>query len=81
MSGRPSSHPVYLRWWVWATYIVLFAIAIPWYWPEREWPVVLGMPVWAAVSVGTSLVISIFTAWLLLFHWPEPDATSDEDAP
>ena len=63
-------------------YVVLFAIAIPWYWPERELPVVLGMPLWAAVAVGASFLISLFTAWLLLFRWPEEkEIPRNGDAP
>jgi hypothetical protein len=59
-----------MRWPVWLVYAVLFTVAIPWYWPEDEVLLFLGIPLWAAVSIGVSGLISVFTAWLLLCHWP-----------
>ena len=41
----------YLSPWIWAVYAVLLAISIPWYWPQEVGTIVLGMPLWAAVTV------------------------------
>ena len=79
MSKRPvPSAGSFLSWWVWFVYAVLFAVAIPWYWPDDDARLFLGIPLWAAVSIGVSFLISCYTAWLLLRYWPE---TPDEEAP
>ncbi|MBL68256.1 MAG: hypothetical protein CMO74_07375 [Verrucomicrobiales bacterium] len=62
------------RWPIVVTYLILFAIAIPWYW---QWfgaaatQPVLGLPRWVLVSILGSVGISLLTAWLILKHWPE----------
>ncbi|MBV6499040.1 MAG: hypothetical protein CJBNEKGG_01489 [Prosthecobacter sp.] len=63
----------FLSWRVWAVYAVLFAVSIPWYWPQEVGPLLLGMPLWAAVSVLGSALISAYTAWLLVKHWPDEE--------
>jgi hypothetical protein len=63
----------YLSPWIWAVYAVLLAISIPWYWPPEVGTIVLGMPLWAAVSVLGSAAMSLFTAWLFVKRWPEED--------
>jgi len=78
MSDPNHSRPVFVRWPVWLAYAVLFAIAIPWYWPADDVRLLLGIPLWAAVSIGASVLISIFTAGLLLRFWPDTD---DETIP
>ena len=50
--------------WIWAVYAMLFAVAVPWYWPKDDTTVWLGMPAWVTVAILTSLVISIFTSWV-----------------
>lgn len=77
----PTRHPkpVYLRWSIWFTYVVLFTIAIPWYWSRDSVHIVFGVPLWAAVSIGGSALISVFTAWLLIRFWPMEEEDGSED--
>ncbi len=63
----------YLSPWIWVVYAVLLAISIPWYWPQEVGTIVLGMPLWAAVSVLGSAAMSLFTAWLFLKRWPDEE--------
>ena len=64
------------RWPIVVTYLILFAIAIPWYW---QWfgsaaiQPVFGLPRWVLVSILGSVGISVLTAWLIYKHWPEED--------
>ena len=38
---------------IWIVYLLLYALAVPWYWPEGyRGPLVLGFPLWVAVSLG-----------------------------
>jgi len=76
---KVQSTPVYRRWPVWIAYAVLFAVAIPWYWPAEETTIVVGLPLWAAVSLGTSAIISCFTAWLLIKCWPTDDQLDSDE--
>ena len=69
--GDSSHQSALLSWWIWLIYGGLFAVAIPWYWPNDDVRLFLGIPLWAAVSVGASILISCYTAWLLLRYWPE----------
>jgi len=48
------------------TYLVLLALAIPWYWPAGDTRQAFGFPLWALASLGVVLVTSIFTAWVYL---------------
>ena len=62
-------------------YLVLFSVAIPWYWqflPIADDALVLGMPVWAFGATISSLSISLYSAWLLLRRWP---CEESEDEP
>ena len=52
------------------TYVLLFVVAVPWYWGEGGSKPVLGMPLWAVVSIGVSFLISCLTAWAALRTWP-----------
>ncbi len=61
------------------TYVVLFALAIPWYWvwlPDAI-RLVLGMPLWACGALGGSALISCYTAWLLSFPWAAETTTEN----
>ena len=53
------------------TYVLLFVVAVPWYWGEGGSKPVLGMPLWAVVSIGVSFLISpAWTAWAAFRTWP-----------
>ena len=47
-------------------YFLLLVFAIPWYWPESSMMIIFGIPAWVLVSILLSLLVSIFTAYLLL---------------
>jgi len=64
------------RWPIVVTYLLLFAIAIPWYWTwfgDAATQPLLGLPRWVTVSILASACISLLTAWRILKHWPEED--------
>lgn len=70
---------MFLRWRIWFVYAVLFGLAIPWYWgfiPLGRGQLWLGMPSWAAAAIVGSLLISLYTAWLLRRRWPEEESTA-----
>ena len=65
-SPKPTRLPLALA----LGYVVLFVVAVPWYWGEGGSKPVLGMPLWAVVSVGVSFMISCLTAWAAFRTWP-----------
>ena len=92
---RPHEHPnsndgdalhrrstrVYLDGRIWLIYAALFSISIPWYWDPNSDRTLWGLPLWVGVTLVSSFLISLFTAWLLVFRWPgeeRPQAHRDE---
>ena len=66
---------------IWFGYFLLFGLTIPWYWqffPAETNQLWLGMPRWAASAVVGSGLISIYTAWLLRYPWPDESDSMEE---
>ena len=62
--------PIRRRWWpVWLAYLVLLALAIPWYWPAGSTAIWLGLPAWVVVALAASVAASALTAAILLCPW------------
>ncbi len=60
--------------WIWWTLAGIVIFSIPWYWPaDVVRPFVIGLPLWAFVSLMMSLVFAIFVAWVILCHWDDGD--------
>jgi uncharacterized BrkB/YihY/UPF0761 family membrane protein len=66
------------RLWVFAVYLLLLIIAIPWYWPKDSQLIIAGLPAWVFVAILISIVTSIFTAYLLLRYPWSMDTDADE---
>ena len=63
-------------------YLVLFAVAVPWYWrfmPTTAMTICLGMPLWVIFSIAASFLISLVTAGLICCRWPEDVEDRGED--
>ena len=63
----------YLSLKVWGVYAVLLVAAVPWYWPADDKPRWAGVPAWVVVSLAGSVVVSLYTAWLLRRPWPSEE--------
>jgi len=76
-----SEEPFHI-WLLWAPYLLLLLVATPWYWQFLPEPLavrtVMGMPLWAMVSVLASLAVSIYTAVLLMKRWPAELAEQEQ---
>ena len=74
-SGR--TRPVWL---LPAAYLFLVAIGVPWYWPEGDTTLWLGMPAWLVTALFASLAVSALTAIVLRRPWPaEMDSPGEEE--
>ncbi len=70
LTDEPRRHPI-----VWVVYAMLYAIAIPWYWPEGyRGALIFGLPTWAAVSLAATLALAVWTAFVIHRYWNEEDA-------
>jgi|TARA_B100000953_G_scaffold276677_1_gene250982 hypothetical protein len=58
---------------VWGGYAVLLLVAVPWYWPADDKTRWAGVPAWVVVSLAGSVVVSLYTAWLLRRPWPSEE--------
>ncbi len=57
---------------VWIVYLLLYALAVPWYWPAGyRGPLVLGFPLWVAVSLGAVLLLAAWTGFVIRRYWTE----------
>ena len=55
---------------IWLVYLLLYALAIPWYWPEGyRGPLIQGFPLWVAVSLGAVLLLAAWTVWVIRRYW------------
>jgi len=58
------------HWWIWATYVGLFALSIPWYLPADDTPALwLGLPYWVVISLAACLAIAVFTPFAIRRLW------------
>ncbi|SVD16712.1 uncharacterized protein METZ01_LOCUS369566 [marine metagenome] len=65
--------------WVWLGYLVLYAIAIPWYWPVGfRGPLILGLPTWVAVTLMAVVALALWTNLVIRRCWIDwGDETED----
>ena len=59
-----------------AVYLVLLIAGIPWYWPQDDVRIVLGLPAWVIMAVVVAVCTSVFTAWCLSRSTP-PQSTDE----
>lgn len=58
------------RAWIWGVYAALYAVAIPWYWPTGfRGPLLLGLPLWAAVSLLSVVALGVWTVFVISRYW------------
>ena len=64
-ADEPRRHGI-----VWVVYALLYVVAIPWYWPEGyRGALIFGLPTWAAVSLGATLALALWTAYVIHRYW------------
>jgi len=73
------SEPRKVRW-IWLVYLALYAVAIPWYWPdEYVGPIVLGFPLWVATTLLAILALAIWTTFVIHRFWLVDDEGDQAD--
>ena len=63
--------------WVWLVYLLLYAVAIPWYWPTGySGHPILGLPLWVAVTVAAVILLALWTSFVITQYWRD---SGDQD--
>ena len=70
--GRSEDNAtVFPRWVPWAL-VGIVALSIPWYWPSGTVrPFVMGMPIWAFLSLLCCGLFAVVTSFVILRYWRE----------
>ena len=69
---EPRSRP-----WIWLVYVLLFGASVPWYLPSGPPVLWFGLPHWVVISLGASLGVAVFTAYVIARYWSEADGEPD----
>ena len=84
---QPTGPRTGLPLWVWAVFLVLLALCVPWYVPAGGMikPIYWAFPLWGWLMVGAYVLLGVFGCFVYLKLWPQdPDAddasSGDEDA-
>ncbi len=67
---RPKNPEPSSTGWIWIVYVALFVLSIPWYLPGESPPSIwLGLPYWVWISLSVTLVIALFTVFVIRCYW------------
>ncbi|MFH2008979.1 MAG: hypothetical protein ABI333_20485 [bacterium] len=81
--GRPSWHYLGVGLRIWLILVAFMVLGVPWFFTgSGPSPTVLGLPDWAAYSLGISLLNAAVAAWLISRYWDAlaGDEGADDDA-
>ncbi len=67
--------------WVWWIYLVLFALSIPWYLPNKmAMTSCLGLPLWLICCIAIIFLTAIYTVVVIHLFWTESDHSDQNKA-
>ncbi|MFD1414931.1 hypothetical protein [Oceanobacillus jeddahense] len=62
------------NWKIWIILLILLIFSVPWYLPTGSYePFILGIPYWAWIILGVSLIISVVLTLILKYCWQMTD--------
>ncbi|MFC2949059.1 hypothetical protein [Virgibacillus sediminis] len=70
-----------IRYWkIWVVLFSLFILSVPWYLPAGTYePLIFGIPYWAYIIMGVSLLISITLTYVLNHFWEMTEEEEEEE--
>jgi len=79
--GKEVKEPIrYI--WIWVALVVILLISIPWYLPKGTiYPIILGFPYWAFISVVSVICLSAFLVYIMHKYWDMEALMEDEKEP
>ncbi|SFQ59628.1 hypothetical protein SAMN05421810_110115 [Amycolatopsis arida] len=64
--------------WIWLGLAVIVLVGVPWYLPAGTiGPIVLGLPLWTLVAMGSSVVLCGYLTWVLSRRWNLAEDTEE----
>ncbi|MDA0566336.1 hypothetical protein LG943_18740 [Streptomonospora sp. S1-112] len=79
-SDKPVREPI-RKPWIWIVLALLLLAGVPLYWPPGTVePIVLGLPLWALVTVASSVLLSAYLSWLCLTQWSVVEDAEEAEA-
>ncbi|MEC9247891.1 MAG: hypothetical protein VX986_02600 [Pseudomonadota bacterium] len=60
-------------------FLILLALAIPWYWNAEIRVIFMGFPIWVITAIAVSLATSTFVAFLLRKPWDQESSESEDE--
>ncbi|WP_245992719.1 hypothetical protein [Prauserella muralis] len=67
--SRPPREPI-RKPGIWAGLVAIVLLGVPWYLPPGVIePVVLGLPLWTIVAIGSSILLCAYLTWVISAHW------------
>ena len=67
------------RVWIWAIFVVLLFLCVPYGFVGTYEPLIFGIPLWLLQTLGASFLLSGFTIYVVLRHWCLAPFILDED--
>ncbi|MFC3419091.1 hypothetical protein ACFOLA_06325 [Salinicoccus hispanicus] len=65
---------------IWLGFLIIFILLTPWYFPSAEEPVLIyGVPLWALVIIGVTVLLSLYITYVIRYHWDIEDEESEEE--
>ena len=67
------------RAWIWATFVLLLFVCVPYGFVGSYHPLVFGLPLWFLVTLLGSFLLGGFTMYVAVRHWRLAAFILDED--
>ncbi|MDQ0429509.1 CHASE2 domain-containing sensor protein [Planomicrobium stackebrandtii] len=79
MDNKPIKEPIRKKW-IWIVLVLIVLGNVPWYMPAGSYePLILGIPYWAWIIVGFSLLLCAYLSWATLKHWNIVEDIEEEE--
>jgi len=54
------------KWWVWIVFIILYILAVPWYFPKGYvGPIIFGFPLWALIVFLVTIALAAWVTFVM----------------
>lgn len=66
--------------WIWVALAVISLASVPWYLPQGSiYPIILGFPYWAFISVVSTVVLAGFLTYVIKNYWDMSSLIDEEN--
>ncbi|MBS7281327.1 MAG: hypothetical protein KIH09_16035 [Candidatus Freyarchaeota archaeon] len=58
------------KWWIWAVFVIIYLLAVPWYFPTGYvGPIIFGFPLWALIVFLDTITLALWVTFVLRKHF------------